>query len=86
MAKETPIIVPYKDNRGTVLAAGQTVCYNYSGQIAMGVIESVKQFVNPRGWPTPFRPRIKVKQTHPQQGIVSTVTDHRNLMVVNEAK
>ncbi len=79
-----PIIINFKDNRGTVLVEGLTVCYNYSGQIAMGVIQEVKQVVVKNGWPTPFRAMIKVKQTHPTAGLISTVTDRLNLMVVKE--
>lgn len=81
---DVPVLTQWRDNRGTVLVEGQTVCYNYSGQIAMGVIQEIKQSLVRRGWPKAFQPRIKIKQTHPTAGIVSTVTDQRNLMVVKE--
>lgn len=30
-----------KDNRGTEIEVGQTVCFNYQGQVALGVVEKI---------------------------------------------
>ena len=37
-----------KDNRGTEIQIGQTVCYNYMGQIALGTVLDIKRTIKNR--------------------------------------
>lgn len=73
--------VALKDNRGEELAPEQTVVYNWQGQVACGIIKSIKMGKR-YGRPTP---RIKIQMTHPEQR-ESVVTDEKNLMVIHETK
>ena len=75
-----------KDNRGTTLEIGQTVCFNLSGEIAIGVIKSLKKtpVVRIPDYLSYMKYLIKVEQVYPNRGNVSKVTSPRNVMVVFE--
>ena len=69
------------DHKGTELDIGQVVAYNYQGQVARGVIKDIAMGTRYGKQ----RPRIKVEMTHgPDPGHESTVTDQKNLLVINE--
>lgn len=75
---------PLVDNRGTTIEVGSRVCFNLSGQIGVGVVESVRAAVKD-GWKYIRRASIKVRQEHPHDGHVSEVKDPKNVMVIFEA-
>jgi hypothetical protein len=76
------------DNRGSPIRVGQTVAYNYSGQIGVGVITDIQdtkiKTFRVEGWTTKSltQVKIKIKQTFPNKGKESVVTDERNLLVL----
>lgn len=75
---------PLIDNRGTLIHVGSRVCFNLSGQIAIGKVESVREAVKD-DWHYVRRASIKVLQEHPNAGQVSEVKDPKNVMVVWES-
>lgn len=83
MNKKEPLI----DNRGTTIEVGSRVAYNLSGEIGIGVVESVKAAVKD-GWKYISRASIKVRVEHPARlaGHLSAVKDSKNVMVIFENK
>lgn len=73
------------DNRGTELRVGQEVAYNISGQVAKGKIISLIG----GGASIAVKMKIKVKLLHTAAGMpmghVSTVTNERNVLVLQVA-
>lgn len=78
---------PLVDNRGTTIEVGSRVAYNLSGEIGIGVVESVKAAIKD-GWKYVSRASIKVVVEHPVRlvGHVSVVKDPKNVMVIFENK
>jgi hypothetical protein len=71
-----------EDHRGTKIEIGQTVAYNWSGEIAIGKIVAIKECKKPN-W------RGEKQYIFHVQGIVphtdvSKVRSSKNLMVINE--
>lgn len=82
-----------KDLRGTELRVGQVVCYNFSGQIARGVITALTEGEYEDtgfGWQRRLKkPMIVVRRTHPTNfqrngNPVSKVRDATSVMVIFE--
>ena len=77
---------PLVDHRGTTITVGSRVCFNYSGEIAVGVVESVRPAMvdDQYSWKILQAALIKVRQDAPDKGRVSVVRRPKNVMVINE--
>jgi hypothetical protein len=71
------------DNRGTKIEVGQTCCFNYMGQIALGKIQKITKGTRHR---RPFY-IFHVLREHPRSWSyqISKVTNPKNLMVIFES-
>lgn len=78
MNPENPV-----DHRGTTINIGDYVCYNYSGQIALGIVQSCQPAIKD-GWKIIKRAKIKIKMKYPRSGPISEVRDCKNVMVIFE--
>lgn len=78
-------IEPLIDNRGNLIEVGSKVCYNLSGEIAFGIVQSVTPGERD-GWRYTKKAMIKVKVLFPKNkaGDISKVRFPRNVMVVND--
>lgn len=79
--------VPLVDNRGEAIEVGNKVAYNWSGEIACGIVESATPAQKKVGeWGHVKRALIKVKATHPTKikDHVSLVRNPKNVMVIFE--
>lgn len=76
-----------QDNRGTLIEVGATVCYNYSGEIAWGVLTKIVP-KKKRSWRNEAMYNFHVRRyigTFPSFRLsdrVSIVTRKENLMVI----
>lgn len=74
-----------EDNRGSVIEVGKLVCYNFSGQLAIGIIEKINK-ARYSGY------TFHIKRLHPkadhtwQKSDVSKVKDSKSIMVLFEPK
>lgn len=79
-------IEPLIDNRGNLIEVGSKVCYNLSGEIAMGIVEKVAHGVKTDYGMYTKKALIKVALQYPVRlrGNISKVRFPRNVMVVFE--
>lgn len=74
------------DNRGTELKVGQEVAYNFSGEIAKGIIVDLKVKKTGSSWGNPNRADIRVELIHSlgryRKGHISKVSNERNVLVL----
>jgi len=77
----------FYDGRGTLIKVGQRVAYNFSGEIAVGTIESIKE-KEIQYWYSGSRifPHFKIKQEYPElyKGRTSLVKNNRSLLVLKD--
>lgn len=85
MSRTYPYTEEPRDNRGTLITVDCRVAYNYSGQIAIGKVQSVRPAVI-TGLCAGKRASIKVIMEHPKRTTkqVSEVKDPKNVMVIFE--
>lgn len=83
LGREPKPVYDLKDNRGVELEVNQKVAYNFSGEIAVGVITSIKIREEKLGYRTRIIPTIKINQIHPAKR-ESVVHNARSVLVLQE--
>ena len=73
-----------KDHRGKIIKVGDTVAYNFSGEIAIGKVIRIVRGV-PNKWGRAYKELIEIRMDAPKSGHISKVRSSKNVMVIDES-